>query len=181
MVLSPFSAFRRSFFTSSGVGALAPCTSVMVVESFYVKYRLEQHRAPVPPGVYLLVQRIKCCLFLAPGLGVTLGTSFSVLRSRERCQGACPQIVLRDTAIAPDTAVIIRLRASLFPGHCATPFVVRQTSLVSPSAAHTGRLHLLRQPAAAYARRPGALACRMATRGAAPRPGIAIYVRWDYS
>jgi hypothetical protein len=59
----------------------------MVVASFYVKYRLEQHRAPVPPGVYLLVQRIKCCLFLAPGLGlgVTLGTSFSVLRSRERC------------------------------------------------------------------------------------------------
>src|SRR5262249_42856429 len=162
-------------FNSSVVGTLAPCPSVMLIVPFCIKYPLEQHRAHLPPGVHLPVQCVKRRPFLAPRLGfrLPLGLAFSVLRSAELCHRASPQVFFRDMSVAPDPAVIVRLRASLFPGHCATPFVVRQTSLVSPAAAHADRRHLLRQPAAAYVRRPGAPACRMATPGASPRPGIA--------
>src|SRR4051812_35579902 len=103
----------------------------MLVISFSVECRLEQQRCCVPVGVYLLIQCIQRSLFLAPDLGLRLPLhlAFGILRSRERCQGAGPQVVLRDMPIASDTAVIVRLWTALFPGHCATPFVVRQMIL----------------------------------------------------
>jgi len=78
-----------------------------------------------------MVQRVKGCSFLSPrlGHGLTLRLAFGILRCGQLCQGAGPQVFLRDMPVAPDTAVIVRLRASLFPGHCATLFVVRQTFL----------------------------------------------------
>jgi hypothetical protein len=114
----------------------------MLVISFSIEYRLEQHRAYVPPGVYLLVKCVECSLFLAPdrGLRLTLGLAFGILRSTNLCQEASPQVFFGNMPMAPHTAVIIRVRASLFPGHCATPFVVRQLALL-PSFAFDGFPH----------------------------------------
>src|SRR5262245_41715250 len=87
--------------------------------AFCVECRLEQHCAHVPPGVYLPVQRVKGCPFLAPGLGrgVTLGVSCRVLRSRELCQGACPYVFFGDTGPLAHTAVVVFMRSSPCPGH----------------------------------------------------------------
>src|SRR5262245_58255452 len=105
----------------------------MLVIPFCIECRLEQQRAHVPPIIYLPVQRVQCCLFLAPGLGcgVTLCAAFSVFRSIAFCQRASTQVVLRNMPMAPDTAVIVCVRSPLFPDHCATPFVVRQMSRLS--------------------------------------------------
>jgi hypothetical protein len=138
----------------------------MLVVPFCVECRHKQHRAYGPSGVYLLVKSVEGCLFLAPCLCLALCTPFGFLRSIELCQGAYPQVVLRDTAITPDTAVIVRLRAVLFLCHCTTLSIVRQTSPWSSSDRYARRLPPLyaacplayaglsrvpMQPAAAYA------------------------------
>src|SRR5262249_5389005 len=81
-VVSPFSAFRTRVFSSSGVGMLTPFTTVMLVISFCIECRLEQHSPHIPPGVYLLVQCVKHSPFLTLGLGLslTLDLTFSILR-----------------------------------------------------------------------------------------------------
>src|SRR5205823_11592525 len=98
----------------------------MLVVSFCIECCLEQHRAHVPPRVYLPVQRVKGCPFLAPSLGLslTLGLAFGILRRIQCSQWADPHVFLHDMSIEPNTTIIVRLRASLFPGHCATPFVI---------------------------------------------------------